>query len=84
LDFFKRFSNQLELYQQGVFVKIIAALGIPMKLKYDCPPSFKHYDEDTPALWKSATTALLEVLDIGLPKVREFESGNCRGRDKTV
>jgi hypothetical protein len=26
----------------------------------------------------------LEVLDIGLPKVREFESGNCRGRDKTV
>lgn len=84
LDFFKRFSNQLELYQQGVFVKIIAALGIPMKLKYDCPPSFKHYDEDTPALWKSATTVLLEVLDIGLPKVREFESGNCPGRDKTV
>ncbi|KAI8578525.1 hypothetical protein K450DRAFT_272753 [Umbelopsis ramanniana AG] len=74
LDIFKRFSNELELYQQGVYVKVIAALGIPMKLKYDCPPSFKHYDEDTPALWKSATTALLEILDIGLPKVREFES----------
>lgn len=75
LDIFKRFSNELELYRQGVYVKIIAAFGIPMKLKYDCPPSYKHYDEDTPALWKSATTALLEILDIGLPKVREFEAG---------
>ncbi|RUS26620.1 hypothetical protein BC938DRAFT_470517 [Jimgerdemannia flammicorona] len=42
-----------------------------MKLKYDCPPSFKH-NEDTPALWKSATTAFLEVIRVGLEALESF------------
>ncbi|KAJ2961960.1 hypothetical protein NQZ79_g2896 [Umbelopsis isabellina] len=74
LQYFKDFSDQLELYQEGVFVKIVSSLGIPMKLKYDCPPAFKHYEEDTPALWKSATTTLLQVLEVGLPQIRAFEN----------
>ncbi|CAM0141230.1 unnamed protein product [Umbelopsis sp. WA50703] len=73
LQYFQDFSVHLELYQ-GVFVKIVSSLGIPMKLKYDCPPAFKHYEEDTPALWKSATTALLQVLEVGLPQIRAFQN----------
>ncbi|CEP19238.1 hypothetical protein [Parasitella parasitica] len=64
-NLFKAHVNVVSLYTEGVFERMIGAYGLPMKLKYDCPPSFKHGDDKTP-LWKLATTGLLEVLKPGL------------------
>ncbi|KAI8636873.1 hypothetical protein BD408DRAFT_396694 [Parasitella parasitica] len=64
-NLFKAHINTVSLYTEGVFERMIGAYGLPMKLKYDCPPSFKHSDDKAP-LWKLATTGLLEVLKPGL------------------
>lgn len=44
-----------------------------MRLRYKCPPSFKHVD-DIP-LWKSATTAFLDSIKYGISTVEAFEKG---------
>ncbi|KAL0093822.1 hypothetical protein F4703DRAFT_1831802 [Phycomyces blakesleeanus] len=69
---FKAHVNNKALYTEGVFERIIGAFGLPMKLKYDCPPSHKHGDDKTP-LWKSATLGLLDVLEVGLEKLRDIK-----------
>ncbi|GAN02041.1 protein MON2 homolog isoform X3 [Mucor ambiguus] len=68
---FQAHVTVVSLYTEGVFERIIGAYGLPMKLKYDCPPSFKHGDDKTP-LWKLATTGLLEVLKPGLETLEAF------------
>ncbi|KAL7335661.1 Endocytosis and vacuole integrity protein [Mucor circinelloides] len=68
---FQAHVHVVSLYTEGVFERIIGAYGLPMKLKYDCPPSFKHGDDKTP-LWKLATTGLLEVLKPGLETLEAF------------
>lgn len=73
-DLFKAHVNVLTLYTEGVFERMIGAFGLPMKLKYDCPPSFKHGDDKTP-LWKLATTGLLEILKPGLETLEAFGQG---------
>ncbi|KAG0164957.1 hypothetical protein DFQ30_009163 [Apophysomyces sp. BC1015] len=70
-ELFTTHVNNLALYTEGVFERIIGSYGLPMKLKYDCPPSHKHGDDKTP-LWKAATTGLLEVLQIGLKTLQSF------------
>ncbi|KAI8376178.1 uncharacterized protein BYT42DRAFT_573702 [Radiomyces spectabilis] len=64
-ELFKSHVDNPVLYSDGVFERIIGSYGLPMKLKYDCPPSYKHGDDKTP-LWKMATTGLLDVLSVGL------------------
>ncbi|KAI9495186.1 hypothetical protein BDB00DRAFT_256465 [Zychaea mexicana] len=71
VDMFHTHVDNLSLYSKGVFERIIGAFGLPMKLKYDCPPSYKHGDDKTP-LWKLATTGLLDVLRLGLEKLHSF------------
>ncbi|KAI9311027.1 hypothetical protein BX666DRAFT_2000015 [Dichotomocladium elegans] len=71
VEYFKSYADDLSLYSEGVFERIIGAFGLPMKLKYDCPPSFKHGDDKTP-LWKFATTGLLDILRLGLEKLHGF------------
>lgn len=73
-NLFKSHANVLSLYTEGVFERMIGAYGLPMKLKYDCPPSYKHGDDKTP-LWKLATTGLLEILKIGLETLESFGEG---------
>ncbi|CAO3630367.1 unnamed protein product [Mucor hiemalis] len=70
-DLFKAHAQVVSLYSEGVFERLIGAYGLPMKLKYDCPPSFKHSDDNTP-LWKVATTGLLDILKIGLETLEKF------------
>ncbi|KAI7900381.1 uncharacterized protein BX663DRAFT_517389 [Cokeromyces recurvatus] len=72
VNLFKAHANALSLYTEGIFEHIIGAFGLPMKLKYDCPPSYKHGDDKTP-LWKIATTGFLDILKIGLEKLESFE-----------
>lgn len=74
VDLFKAHADNVALYSEGVFERIIAGYGIPMKLKYDCPPSYKHGDDKTP-LWKMATSSLLDILLLGLEKVHNFDKG---------
>ncbi|KAI8354550.1 guanine nucleotide exchange factor in Golgi transport N-terminal-domain-containing protein [Choanephora cucurbitarum] len=73
-DLFKDHVHVLSLYTEGVFERIIGAYGLPMKLKYDCPPSYKHGDDKTP-LWKIATSGLLEILKLGLESLEDFGEG---------
>lgn len=75
VELFKRYIDNVALYSEGVFEAIIGAYGLPMKLKYDCPPSYKHGEDKTP-LWKLATTNLLEILCPGLETLHKFGEGN--------
>lgn len=79
-DLFKKHHANLALYSEGVFERILGAYGLPMKLKYDCPPSHKHGDDKTP-LWKLATTHLLEVLRLGLEVLHSFGEGNIEAQN---
>ncbi|KAI8971243.1 hypothetical protein BDB01DRAFT_811861 [Pilobolus umbonatus] len=70
-NLFKQHAHVLALYTEGVFERMIGAYGLPMKLKYDCPPSYKHGDDKTP-LWKIATNGLMEVLKTGLETMDQY------------
>ncbi|KAG9288486.1 hypothetical protein G9A89_015692 [Geosiphon pyriformis] len=70
VDFFKKFAKDQGIYSEGVFAKIIAAYGVPMKLKYNCPQLGK-YSEDI-ELWKIATNAFIEVIKLGLLSLEKF------------
>ncbi|CEG64314.1 hypothetical protein RMATCC62417_01309 [Rhizopus microsporus] len=70
-ELFKQHAHVLSMYTDGVFERIIGAYGLPMKLKYDCPPSCRHDDDKTP-LWKLATEKLLEILVLGLETLECF------------
>lgn len=74
IDLFKEHVDNLSLYSEGVFERLIGAFGLPMKLKYDCPPSYKH-GEDKTTLWKLATTGLLDIMRMGLEKLHAFDEG---------
>ncbi|RIA83990.1 hypothetical protein C1645_880206 [Glomus cerebriforme] len=69
-EMFNKFVNDQGVYSEGAFARIIKSYGVPMKLKYDCPPSGKHV-EDT-ELWKIATIALLEIVKDGLIALENF------------
>ncbi|GES88442.1 hypothetical protein RCL_jg5346.t1 [Rhizophagus clarus] len=69
-ELFKKFVNDQGVYSEGVFAKIIKSYGVPMRLKYNCPPSGKHVEDIE--LWKIATTALLEILKDGLVALENF------------
>ncbi|CAB4394110.1 unnamed protein product [Rhizophagus irregularis] len=69
-ELFKKFVNDQGVYSEGAFAKIIKSYGVPMKLKYNCPPSGKHVEDIE--LWKIATTALLEIVKDGLTALENF------------
>ncbi|KAI9277773.1 hypothetical protein BY458DRAFT_504032 [Sporodiniella umbellata] len=71
-ELFLEHINNASIYTDGVFEKIIGSYGLPMKLKYDCPPPCRHNDDKTP-LWKLATSRLLSVLVQGLEALDKFE-----------
>ncbi|KAI8343085.1 hypothetical protein BC941DRAFT_410389 [Chlamydoabsidia padenii] len=70
-NLFKDHVKVLAIYTDGVFERIISSYGVPMKLKYDCPPSYKHGDDKTP-LWKTASKGFLDVICIGLEALHGF------------
>lgn len=60
VDFFLKFKDQPVIYSDGTLDAVLSAYAIPMKLKYDCPPSSK-FGKDEP-LWKTATTSFLRIV----------------------
>ncbi|KAK3844406.1 MAG: hypothetical protein J3R72DRAFT_382422 [Linnemannia gamsii] len=66
-----KFQQERGIYADGVYAKVLKSFGIAMRLRYKCPPSFKHVD-DIP-LWKTATTAFLESIKCGISTIEAFE-----------
>ncbi|KAF9950982.1 hypothetical protein BGZ70_001157 [Mortierella alpina] len=62
-----KFKREKGVYASGVYAKVLKSLGVAMRLRYSCPPSYKHV-EDIP-LWKMATTAFLECIKYGVATV---------------
>ncbi|KAF9294080.1 hypothetical protein BGZ88_004482 [Linnemannia elongata] len=66
-----KFQQEKGIYADGVYAKVLKSFGIAMRLRYKCPPSFKHVD-DLP-LWKTATTAFLDSIKYGISTIEAFE-----------
>ncbi|KAF9155979.1 hypothetical protein BG015_007775 [Linnemannia schmuckeri] len=66
-----KFQQEKGIYADGVYAKVLKSFGIAMRLRYKCPPSFKHVD-DIP-LWKTATTAFLDSIKYGISTIEAFE-----------
>ncbi|KAF9574751.1 hypothetical protein EC968_005537 [Mortierella alpina] len=66
-----KFKREKGVYASGVYAKVLKSLGVAMRLRYSCPPSYKHV-EDIP-LWKMATTAFLECIKYGIAIVESLE-----------
>ncbi|WWC72496.1 uncharacterized protein I206_106458 [Kwoniella pini CBS 10737] len=58
-----------EIYEDGVVENVLGAYSIPIKLKYDCPPSNRFGND--PPLWKTAMTTFVAVLEIVLSTLDE-------------
>ncbi|KAF9951008.1 hypothetical protein BGZ72_007432 [Mortierella alpina] len=67
-----KFKREKGVYTSGVYAKVLKSLGVAMRLRYSCPPSYKHV-EDIP-LWKMATTAFLECIKHGVAIVESFDN----------
>ncbi|KAG9321660.1 hypothetical protein KVV02_007459 [Mortierella alpina] len=66
-----KFKREKGVYASGIYAKVLKSLGVAMRLRYSCPPSYKHV-EDIP-LWKMATTAFLECIKYGIAIVESFD-----------
>ncbi|GJJ78482.1 hypothetical protein EMPS_10841 [Entomortierella parvispora] len=67
-----KYQRDKGIYADGVYAKVLRSLGTAMRLRYNCPPSYKHM-EDIP-LWKIATTAFLECIKTGVGVVEGLEN----------
>ncbi|KAG0371102.1 hypothetical protein BGZ54_000046 [Gamsiella multidivaricata] len=67
-----KFQREKGIYADGVYAKVLKSFGTAMRLRYKCPPSYKHV-EDAP-LWKTATTAFMESIKYGLTVVESLEN----------
>ncbi|KAG0043279.1 hypothetical protein BGZ83_011637 [Gryganskiella cystojenkinii] len=67
----EKFQRDKGIYTDGVYAKVLKSFGTALRLRYNCPPSYKHVD-DVP-LWKIATTAFLECIKTGISVVEGLE-----------
>lgn len=58
---FQRKDTNEELYSSGTIERILGAYAIPIKLKYDCPPSSKFGND--PPLWQTALINCVSVVE---------------------
>ncbi|KAF9430242.1 hypothetical protein BGZ94_007779 [Podila epigama] len=65
-----KYQKEKDIYSNGVYAKILKALGTAMRLRYQCPSSYKHV-EDLP-LWKIATTAFLDCIKSGIHTIEDI------------
>ncbi|GHJ88999.1 hypothetical protein NliqN6_5401 [Naganishia liquefaciens] len=57
---FAKYQHEASLYETGAFERLMGALALPIKLRYECPPSSK-FGEDPP-LWQTALICATKVL----------------------
>ncbi|KAF8974912.1 hypothetical protein BGZ46_009596 [Entomortierella lignicola] len=68
----EKYKLEKGIYADGVFAKVLKSFGVAMRLRYKCPPSYKHV-EDAP-LWKTATTAFMDCINNGITTVEKLEA----------
>lgn len=64
VQLFLRFKSDSRIWSDGTLERVLAALAIPIKLRYECPAAYKYArgeDERRP-LWKRATEAFLAIV----------------------
>jgi hypothetical protein len=72
-ELFLQFKEKDEVFVDGTVGAVLSAYAVPIKLKYECPPSSK-FGKDLP-LWKTATSCFLNIVkEIG-PKINVLGSG---------
>jgi len=59
-ELFLQFKEMDEVFVDGTVGAVLSAYAVPIKLKYECPPSSK-FGKDLP-LWKTATSCFLNVV----------------------
>ena len=59
-ELFLQFKEKDEVFVDGTVGSVLSAYAVPIKLKYECPPSSK-FGKDPP-LWKTATSCFLKVV----------------------
>lgn len=69
LEQYQKHQTLLQIYSQGAYEKLLGALSIPMKLKYDCPAANKYGEDED--LWITATKCFLQVVRDGLRFLEE-------------
>ncbi|KAL7417221.1 hypothetical protein BDY24DRAFT_377122 [Mrakia frigida] len=60
VEVFLKHQGEVDLFSGGTVEQIVKAYSLPIKLKYECPPSFRYGDE--PPLWKTATNHFLRII----------------------
>lgn len=68
---FTRNANSEDIYIDGTVESVLGSLAIPIKLKYDCPPSNKFGND--PPLWRTASKAALPIITGCLDQINRTE-----------
>lgn len=66
---FTRVADTAAVYEDGMVDSMLGAYALPIKLKYDCPPSNKFGSD--PPLWRTAMTTFARVLDLIMPTLEK-------------
>jgi hypothetical protein len=59
-ELFLQFKEKDEVFVDGTVDAVLSSYAVPIKLKYECPPSSK-FGKDLP-LWKTATSCFLDIV----------------------
>ena len=59
-ELFLQFKERDEVFVDGTVDAVLSAYAVPIKFKYECPPSSK-FGKDPP-LWKTATSCFLNIV----------------------
>ncbi|VDB92020.1 unnamed protein product [Peniophora sp. CBMAI 1063] len=64
VQLFGRFKSDPLIWSDGTLERVLAALAIPIKLRYECPAAFKYArgEEERRSLWKRATESFLAIV----------------------
>ncbi|PWN18267.1 hypothetical protein BCV69DRAFT_80150 [Microstroma glucosiphilum] len=67
LELYSKWDTTADIYASGALNSLLAALLIPIKLRYDCPPPSRRVVEDGAAapraLWQEATLAVCRITE---------------------
>jgi hypothetical protein len=71
-ELFLRFKERDEVFVDGTVDAVLSAYAVPIKFKYECPPSSK-FGKDPP-LWKTATSCFLNIVEEIGPQINVLGS----------
>ncbi|KAI9013095.1 hypothetical protein BC832DRAFT_279766 [Gaertneriomyces semiglobifer] len=66
---FDKYARMRSIYSSGTFEKVISAVGLPMRAKYNCPPPGV---KDSTPLWRAAANTCMTIVRLGLDAMTAF------------